>query len=242
MLKGYIHSLETCGTVDGPGIRFVVFMQGCNLRCLYCHNPDTWDKNRGKIYTSDELISEIVKYKSYFEFSKGGVTITGGDPLTQSEFVLEVIKKCNAEGIHTALDITGFIDLDIAKELIENVDLILLDLKCIDDEIHKKLTGVSVSKILKFAEYLSSINKPVWIRHVLLPGYTDDDLLLNRLAEYISKLNGVKLCEILPFHKMGEYKWENLNLEYKLKYTDKPDKDRIKNAINIFKNYGLPVR
>ena len=241
-MLGYIHSIETCGTVDGPGIRFLVFMQGCNLRCLYCHNPDTWKKKSGKIYSADELLNEIVKYKSYFSSSGGGVTITGGDPLMQPEFVLDLLKKCKNEGLHTTLDTSGFRGLENADELLQYTDLILFDLKCIDNKIHKQLTGVSVEPILKFAEKLSAINKPVWVRHVLVPGYTDNDILLERLVQFISGLNNVELCEILPFHKMGEYKWEKMGLDYKLLETEKPSKERIDNAIKIFRKGGLKAR
>ena len=238
-IVGKVHSFETCGTVDGPGIRFVLFMQGCPLRCKYCHNPDTWKIDDGKSIDSDFVIGEIVKYKSYMKFSGGGVTVTGGEPLMQPDFAADILKKCKKEGIHTVVDTSGFSNMEAVKKVLGEADLILLDLKCMNKEIHKQLTGVELEVILKTTEYLASINKKVWIRHVLVPGITDSDEQLNKLAEYVSKMKNVEKIEILPFHKMGEYKWEELGYKYELGNTEQPTIERVENAKNIMKKYGI---
>ena len=238
-IKGRIHSFETCGTVDGPGIRFVIFMQGCPLRCKYCHNPDTWKIDDGNSVESSYIVNEIKKYRSYMKFSGGGVTITGGEPLMQPEFVLEIIRSCKKEGIHTVVDTSGFSNIDVVKSVLGEADLVLLDIKCIDKEIHKQLTGVELEPVLKTAEYLAEIGKKVWIRHVLVPGITDSDEQLRRLAEYISNLKNVEKVEILPFHKMGEYKWESMGYKYELKDTPAPTNERVENAIKIMGERGI---
>ncbi len=217
ILKAKIHSFESFGTVDGPGIRFVVFMQGCSLKCKYCHNRDTWDLCGGTEYTLEEVLTRIEKYKNYFIPSGGGVTFSGGEPLLQLKFLLKIIPILKKEGIHVAIDTSGNFDLtEDIKKVIDLADLFLLDIKCINDEICKDLTGVSNKKELAFARYLSDINKPMWIRQVLVPGITDkeDDLL--KLKDFINSLNSVKKVEILPYHDMGKFKWEKLGFKYPL--------------------------
>ena len=210
-LLGRIHSLETLGTVDGPGIRFVVFMQGCPLKCKYCHNRDTWEINSGKTYTVDELIKKILRSKSYFEASSGGVTVSGGEPLLQVEFVTELFKRLKEKKIHTALDTAGSLPInDKIKELLKYTDLVLLDIKHIDKEKSIDLIGTSNKNNLNFAKYLSNNRIPMWIRQVLVPGYTDDKQDLLKLKEFISSLNSVKKIEILPYHNLGKFKWEKL--------------------------------
>ncbi len=210
-LLGRIHSLETLGTVDGPGIRFVVFMQGCPLKCKYCHNRDTWEINSGKTYTVDELIKKILRSKSYFEASGGGVTVSGGEPLLQVEFVTELFKRLKEKNIHTALDTAGSLPInDKIKELLKYTDLVLLDIKHIDKEKSIDLIGTSNKNNLNFAKYLSNNRIPMWIRQVLVPGYTDDKQDLLKLKEFISSLNSVKKVEILPYHNLGKFKWEKL--------------------------------
>ncbi|NLM12322.1 MAG: pyruvate formate lyase-activating protein [Epulopiscium sp.] len=240
-ITGRIHSIETCGTVDGPGIRFVVFTQGCPLRCQYCHNPDTWNIAHGEETTVDELIKEIEKYKSYMKFSGGGVTLTGGEPLMQPKFAAELFRQCKERGIHTALDTSGYIPLEHAKEVIDYTDLVLLDIKSFDPDIYKDLTGVSNEPTLKLAKYLSEINKPMWVRYVLVPNLTDDPKNIEGLASFLSTLNNIEKIELLPFHKMGEYKWEQLGYPYRLKDTPTPSEEAIKNAKEIFKKYGLKI-
>lgn len=238
---GNIHSYESFGTVDGPGIRFVVFLQGCPLRCKFCHNPDTWNATGAKIKESAEKTFEkIRKYKGYFG-KKGGVTLTGGEPLVQSEFVLELFKLCKKDGIHTALDTSGYIFNDKVKEVLEYTDLVLLDIKAIDEKVYKELTGVELKNTLEFANYLKEINKKTWIRHVVVPKITDNDELLDRLANYVSKFDNVEKVEILPYHKLGEFKYKELGMKYVLEGVEELSKERFKNAVSIFEKYKLKV-
>lgn len=239
MVTGRIHSIETCGTVDGPGIRYVVFMQGCPLRCAYCHNPDTWDGKCGKVVTVKEIIEDIKRYIPYMKLSKGGVTVTGGEPLLQIKFVTELFKELKKIDFHTAIDTSGYVDIEEIKELIEYTDLFLLDIKHINDIEHKKLTGVTNQKTQKLAKYLSDRGIPVWIRHVIIPGITDDIEEVKALAEFILTLKNVEKVEILPYHKMGEYKYEALNIPYRLKGIRTPDKDTIEKIKNVFKDLNI---
>ncbi|GAB4549363.1 MAG: pyruvate formate-lyase-activating protein [Pleurocapsa sp.] len=239
--KGKIHSIETCGTVDGPGIRYVIFTQGCPLRCLYCHNPDCRYPNEGKEVTVNELIADIQKYHSYMQFSGGGVTITGGEPIMQPEFVNEILRCCHELGIHTALDTSGYVKLATVKPILNYVDLVLLDLKSFDPTIYHQVTSVSLEPTLTFARYLGEIGKPAWIRFVLVPHLTDSIDNVRGLAQFVASLNNIERVEILPFHKMGEYKWEELGYEYKLKDTPTPSPESIATARNIFAEYGIKV-
>lgn len=212
-----IHSFETFGTVDGPGIRFVIFMQGCSLKCKYCQNRDTWMLDAGKQYSVDELLAKIGRYKNYFIPSGGGVTVSGGEPLLQMDFLIELFTRLKRQNINTAIDTSGSFPLtDKLKTLINLTDLFLLDIKCINDEICKDLTGVSNKLELDFAKYLSTIGKDMWIRQVLVPGYTDKEEDLLNLKKFLSSLKTVKKLEILPYHDMGKYKWENLGCKYEL--------------------------
>ena len=231
---GKIHSIETFGTVDGPGIRFVVFMQGCTLRCKYCHNRDTWDPHIGKDMSSDELVNEILRYKSYMDNSGGGVTVSGGEPLLQAEFVTELFKKLKKLNIHTALDTAGSIPISQQiKELLQYTDLVLLDIKHIDDEKAKILTGFSNKNNLEFAKHLNTINLPAWIRQVLVPGYTDDPFDLQKLKQFIDTLQNVEKVEILPYHNLGKYKWEEIEGKYELENVVPPSQEQIDIAKNI---------
>lgn len=241
MVMGKIHSLESCGTVDGPGIRFVVFMQGCPLRCKYCHNPDSWKISDGKDISVDEIVKEAKKYKSYMKFSKGGITISGGEPLMQYKFVKELLKKCKDEGIHTAIDTSGYIEIEKAKEVLEYTDLVLLDIKSYNEKVFKDLTGVSNENTLTLAKYLKEINKPTWIRYVLVPGITDNMEDIENLAKFISNMDNIEKVQILPFHKLGEYKWEELGYDYELENTPVPSEEIVKKTKNIFSSYGLNV-
>lgn len=233
--------MESFGTVDGPGIRFVVFLQGCPLRCLYCHNPDTWDpKQPGKYnLSSEELLNEVLRYKSFI--AKGGVTVTGGEPLLQPEFLLEFFSLCKENGLHTALDTSGAVSSDAVNKVLDTVDLVLLDLKSIDAEQHKRLTGVRIDNTLKCLDYLEAQNKPVWIRHVIVPGWTDDDILLEKTAAFIAPYKCVEKVELLPYHTMGTRKYEQLGMEYRLKGTEPLSRERLENARDIFRKAGLKV-
>ena len=211
-----VHSIESFGTVDGPGIRFVLFLQGCSLKCKYCHNRDTWDIKGGEFKSLDEIFENILRYKSYI-YPNGGVTVTGGEPLLQYEFLIELFKRLKKEGIHTCIDTSGMVVLnDKIKELIDLTDLFLLDIKHIDPDKCKELVGMSNKRELEFARYLSDNNKHMWIRQVLVPGFTDDEQDLLKLKDFIASLKTVDRVEILPYHNMGKYKWEELNYKYEL--------------------------
>ena len=228
--------------MDGPGIRFVVFLQGCPLRCLYCHNRDTWDFKGGREVTVPVVMQEIRKYTSYMKFSGGGLTVTGGEPLYQPDFVQALLQQCQQEDIHTAVDTSGYVTFEKVKQVFDETDLVLLDLKCLDHQRHKLLTGVELPRILEFARNLSELGKPMWIRHVLVPGWTDQEELLHTLGEFVATLNTVEVVEILPFHKMGEYKWEELGCPYQLKDVPSPTKKQLKHALEILQHYHPNVR
>ena len=223
--------------VDGPGIRFVLFLQGCHLQCKYCHNRDTWDINGGEYKSVDEIVEKINRYKNYIIPSGGGVTVTGGEPLIQASFVLELFKKLKENGIHTCVDTSGMFALtDGIKEVLKYTDLVLLDIKHIDDEKCKELVGVSNKKELEFARYLSDNNIKMWIRQVLVPGYTDDGQDLLKLKNFLSTLKTVEKIQILPYHNMGKYKWEKLGLEYPLegvREANQEDVDIAKKILGI---------
>lgn len=238
---GRIHSLESGGMVDGPGIRFVVFTQGCPLRCLYCHNPDTqalWD---GRDITVDALMKEIIKYRSYMRCTGGGVTLTGGEPLIQHQFTREVFRRCQELGIHTTLDTSGFANLNVAAKVLECVDLVLLCIKAFDPALHARVAGVPREPTLKFAQYLHEIKKPAWIRFVLVPGLTDGADNVEGLAQFLSGMRNIEKVEILPFHKMGEYKWERMGVDYALRDTQPPTSAQIEAVAQTFRQHGLTV-
>lgn len=236
-----IHSIESCGTVDGPGIRFVVFTQGCPLRCQYCHNPDTWKMADGKETSIDYLVEEALKYKSYMKFSGGGVTVTGGEPLLQTDFVKDYFTKLKEHDIHTAIDTSGYLFNEGVKEVLNLTDLVLLDVKHFDPTKYKDLTGVELAPTLKFLDYLGQQNIPTWIRYVLVPGISDQPEHIEGLAKHLSQYNNIERIELLPFHKMGEYKWKELNLEYKLADVNEPSKASMTEALAIFKSHNLNV-
>lgn len=235
-MKGRIHSFESLGAVDGPGIRFIIFMQGCTLKCKYCQNRDTWDINGGEEYEVDEILNKILKYKNYIT-PGGGVTISGGEPLLQSSFIIELFKKLKKENIHTCIDTSGNVALtDEIKELISLTDLFLLDIKCINDEVCKNLTGVSNKRELEFAKYLSDNNKKMWIRQVLVPTITDNEEDLKELSKFIKSLKTVEKVEILKYHDLGKFKWKKLNKKYPLegyRTATNEDYERAKRLLDI---------
>ncbi len=238
--KAKIHSIQTLGTVDGPGIRFVIFLQGCPLRCLYCHNPDTFNINNFKLEkTADELLLEYEKNK---EFCSGGITVTGGEPLLQIDFLIHFFKKAKEKGINTCIDTSGatFNKNDTSKfdELMKYTDIVMLDIKHIDDEEHIKLTGSSNKNILNFALYLSDKNIPVWIRHVAVPNITYDEKYLTKLGEFLYNIKSLKSIDVLPYHTMGTSKYKELGMEYKLKNTPDLPKEYAKYARD-FILYGM---
>ena len=231
-----VHSIESFGTVDGPGIRFVLFLQGCHLQCKYCHNRDTWDINGGHYQSLDEILDKILRYRNYIE-PDGGVTVTGGEPLLQVHFLIALFNRLKEYNIHTCIDTSGMVALtDDIKKLLGLTDLILLDIKHIDNEKCKSLVGVGNKLELEFARYLSDNNIPVWIRQVLVPGYTDDTDDLLKLKDFINSLSNVQKVEILPYHSMGKYKWEMLCLKYELdgvRDANNDDVERAKKVLGI---------
>ena len=232
---GHIHSTESFGAADGPGVRFIVFMQGCHMRCRYCHNPDTWKMDGGDEVTADEILKRALRFKPYWG-KDGGITISGGEPLLQIDFVIELFKKAKELGINTCIDTAGnpFTKeepfFSKFEELMKYTDLLLLDLKEINPTRHKDLTGFDNSNIIEMAKYLSEINKPVCIRLVLVPEHSDFDEDLDALGDFIDTLSNVDRVEILPYHTLGKFKWENLGIPYTLESISPPSAERIENA------------
>ncbi|PZO96074.1 pyruvate formate-lyase-activating protein [Streptococcus halichoeri] len=241
-VTGMIHSTESFGSVDGPGIRFIIFMQGCKMRCQYCHNPDTWEleTNQSTVRTVSDVLQEAMQYK-HFWGDKGGITVSGGEAMLQLDFITALFIEAKKHGIHTTLDTCGFTyrptDSYHAKldQLLAVTDLVLLDLKEIDPEQHKIVTRQPNTNILLFARYLSDKGIPVWIRHVLVPGLTDFDEHLERLGAFVATLKNVDKFEILPYHTMGEFKWRELGIPYTLAGVKPPSKERVQNAKDIMK-------
>ena len=233
-ILGNIHSLETCGTVDGPGIRFVIFTQGCPMRCLYCHNPDSWDIGINKQISVEDILKQ---YDSVKEFCKGGITVTGGEPLMQIDFVTELFMLAKEKNINTALDTSGILfnpdNTTKIDTLLKYTDTVLLDIKHIDNEEHIKLTTHSNKNILAFAKYLSDINKPMWVRHVVVPGINDKEEYFIKLGNFMGTLHNIKALDVLPYHDMAIPKYENLGIIYPLKGIPPLSKDDAINARNI---------
>ena len=235
---GYIHSTESFGAADGPGVRFIIFLKGCNLRCKYCHNPDTWCGDAKQEMTADELLKKALRYKTYWK-KDGGITVSGGEPLLQLDFITELFKKAKEKGINTCIDTAGepFCEneewLNKFSLLMKYTDLVMLDIKHIDNEKHIKLTGKSNENILKMAKWLSDNGKKMWIRHVLVPTITDDEQDLKRLREFIDMLKTVEKTEILPYHTLGKFKWENLGLKYPLENVPTPSHEQAEKARKI---------
>ncbi len=237
-MKGYIHSIESLGTVDGPGIRFVIFFQGCNLRCQYCHNPDTWKQKCSKQMDVDEILEEYEKVK---EFITGGITITGGEPLLQLDFLLALLAEAKRRGIHTCVDTSGSLPYTLTVsdkeprliELLSFVDLFLFDIKHMDNDVHKSFVGTSNTKIVEFLTFLSNHKAPVWIRHVLVPGITDSDAHLYGLGSFLGTLNNVEGVEVLPYHTMGTDKYAELGMVYPLEGTREATSDEAQRARHI---------
>lgn len=237
-MKGYIHQLESFGSVDGPGVRFIIFFAGCPLRCKYCHNPDTWDMMKGKQYTADELLDEAITCREYWG-TKGGITVSGGEPLAQIDFLLELFIKAKERGINTCIDTAGgpFTRegewFEKFKQLMNVTDVLLMDIKHINEEEHIKLTGHTGKNIIEMFRYLDEINKPVWIRHVLVPGITDNDEYLIQTRDFIRTLGNVQRVEVLPYHGLGAMKYKDLGIDYVLKDTNSPTAERVQNARKI---------
>lgn len=238
MTKGYIHSIESFGSVDGPGIRFLIFLQGCPMRCQFCHNPDSWAVSKQQEMTAEELLDKAERFRSYWG-DKGGITVSGGEALLQIDFLLELFTKAHERGINTCLDTSAQPFrrhgewFDKFEALMQVTDTILLDIKHIRDDEHRKLTHCSNQNILDCARYLSDIRKPVWIRHVLVPGITDKDEYLHELADFLSTLQNIEHIDVLPYHTLGIFKYEKLGIPYPLDRVEPPTKERIENAKTI---------
>ena len=238
MVKGYIHSIETCGTVDGPGLRYVIFLQGCPMRCQYCHNPDTWEPGKGDQMTVEEVLRSFYNNTAFYR--NGGVTVTGGEPMMQMDFLIELFTELRSKGVHTCLDSSGIMfnpDNSAFMEKMEKLaavtSLVMLDIKHIDEAKHKDLTSHSNKNILAFARYLDEKNIPIWIRHVIVPGITLYKDYLVRLGEFMATLNNVKALDVLPYHSMGKVKYESLKMDYPLKDTREATKEEAIAAKNI---------
>lgn len=237
-IKGRIHSVESFGSADGPGVRYIVFLKGCNMRCQYCHNPDTWAKDGGELMTPEEVLKKALRYKTYWK-EKGGITVSGGEALLQIDFVTELFRLAKEKGVNTCLDTSGnpFSMEEPFKskfdELMKYTDLFMLDIKHIDDTAHRKLTGQTNQNILEMAAYLSDHGKAMWIRHVLVPGITTEEDELHRLRSFLDTLKTVERVEVLPYHTLGVFKWKELGIPYQLEGVDPPTKEQIDRAKEI---------
>ena len=238
---GKIHSMESFGTVDGPGVRFVVFFEGCPMRCLYCHNPDTWHLEDGQEMSAEEILSRMERNRSFYR--TGGITATGGEPMLQIDFLTELFAGAKERGIHTCLDTNGFVRRSdpVIDELLEVTDLVMLDLKQMNDEIHQNLVGVSNHRTLEFAKYLANKNVKVWIRYVVVPGWSDDDDSAHRLGEFTRDMGNVEKIELLPYHELGKHKWVAMGEEYKLDGVKPPKKETMESVKGILEQYGHKV-
>lgn len=241
-ILGRVHSLESFGSVDGPGVRYVIFLQGCRMRCKFCHNPDTWDLGspNAAAYTAKELLQKALRCKGYWG-KRGGITVSGGEPLLQIDFLLDLFRQAKAQGVHTCIDTAGnpftYAQPFFSKflELMEYTDLLLVDVKEMDPQRHKTLTGVPQDNTLEMLRCLDTLQKPVWIRHVLVPGVTDFDGDLHALRAFLDTLNNVERVEVLPYHTMGIFKWEKLGIPYPLEGVSPPDRERVENAKRILR-------
>lgn len=239
---GYVHSVETTGTLDGPGLRYIVFLTGCPMRCQYCHNPDTARLKNGNQKTTEEILEDLAKYKNFIIPSGGGLTISGGEPLVQAPFATTLFQGAKEMGMHTALDTAGSLPDRITPQLLEAVDLVLLDIKSFDAATYHEVTSYELAPTLRTAKILSEHKKPVWLRYVVVPNLTDDQKHIRELAKFAADLGVVERVECLPFHKMGEYKWKELGMEYKLSDTQPPEDDAMQEIREIFAAEGLDAR
>ena len=235
---GYVNKLESFGAVDGPGVRYIIFLSGCRMRCAFCHNPETWKEGEGQQYTADELLKKALRFKPYWK-NGGGITVSGGEPLLQIDFLLELFRKAKEAGVSTCIDTAGepFTHEEPFyskwKELMSLTDTVLLDIKNIDPDAHRELTGVDNANILEMAKEISDMGIPIWIRHVLVPGGSDNDVYLRRTREFIDTLSSVEKVEVLPYHTLGVPKYQELGLQYRLEGVESPTQDRIENAKRI---------
>lgn len=248
MTKGYIHSIESCGTVDGPGLRYVIFLQGCPMRCQYCHNPDTWEPNKGDEMTVEEVLKSFYHNTAFYK--TGGVTVTGGEPMMQMDFLIELFTELHEGGFRTCIDTSGIMFqpdnskmMEKIEKLMDVTDLVMLDIKHIDDEKHKELTSHSNKRILDFARYLDKKGIPIWIRHVVVPGITFSEEQLTKFGEFLKTLSNVEKLEVLPYHTLGENKYEKMGIDYPLKGVQQLSKEEAVDAENIIlKAWGKDIK
>ena len=236
---GFVHSFTTGSAVDGPGVRVVAWLTACQFRCVYCHNPDTWKLNNGIPVTLARAVEVIGKYRHGLGIMKGGLTISGGEPLLQHRFVLKVFAAAKQMGIHTALDSNGYLGDRLSDEDLKSVDLVLLDLKAFSEDLHRRLTSMDNQPVLKFARRLAALKKPIWVRFVLVPGWTDDPAEIEQIATFAAQLGNVERVDVLPFHQMGKFKWEKLGIDYVLRDTQPPSAEKTRETIGQFKAKGL---
>lgn len=236
--NGWVHSTETFGTADGPGIRYVLFLSGCPLRCLYCHNPDTWHRRDGTPTSAGQVLEEIAQYRPYL-LGRGGMTLSGGEPLSQPDFCKAILSGCKGMGLHTALDTSGYLGHLADDALLADLDLVLLDIKAFSESRYRALTGRKLEPTLRFAERLADIGKPVWLRYVLVPELTDNLEEIAGLARYAAALGNVERVDVLPFHKLGEFKWRARGLDYRLGETEPPSPELLAAARGCFDAAGL---
>ena len=236
---GFLHSFTTGSTLDGPGVRVVAWTTGCQFRCLYCHNPDTWTLTNGIPVTLAHAVEELRKYRHGLITMRGGLTISGGEPLMQPRFVVRFFQAARAMGVHTALDTNGYLGDRLSDAELESIALVLLDIKCWDRERHRQLTGMEVGPVLGFAERLAALGRPMWLRYVLVPGLTDDSEDVGRLAAFTAALGNVERVDVLPFHQMGRYKWQQLGVEYRLRDQAPPSEELVERVRQIFSDHGL---
>jgi pyruvate formate lyase activating enzyme len=236
---GFLHSFTTGSAVDGPGIRLVAWTAGCQFRCLYCHNPDTWNMMNGMAVPLDRAIAELNKYRHGLKIMQGGFTLSGGEPLMQDRFAVRLLSAAHGMGIHTALDTNGFLGERLSDEELEHADLVLLDIKAWDSERHKQLTAKDVGPTLDFARRLAQRGRPIWLRYVLVPDLTDDEDDINHIAAFAAELGNVQRVDVLPFHQMGRYKWEKLGIDYSLKHTQPPTTALVRRVCEQFRAVSL---
>ncbi len=238
---GFVHSFTTGSTVDGPGVRVVAWLTGCQFRCLYCHNPDTWKLTNGVPVTVERAKAELGKYRHGLKMMKGGLTISGGEPLMQDRFVVKLFTAAQTMGIHTALDSNGYLGSRLTDEELEKIDLVLLDIKAWDPERHQRLTGMDPGPVFEFARRLAIRQKPVWVRYVLVAGLTDSPEEIAKIADFAASLGNVERVDVLPFHQMGAFKWKQLGIDYTLQAAEPPAKEIVNRVCAQFRSAGLKV-
>jgi len=236
---GFLHSFTTGSAVDGPGIRLVAWTTACMFRCQFCHNPDTWTLSNGIPVTLAKAIAEIQRYAPGLKRMKGGLTLSGGEPLMQDRFAVRLFEAAHAMGVHTAIETNGFLGERLSDDELAQIDLVLLDMKAFNLEQHKRVAGIANEPVIAFAQRLAALGRPMWLRYVLVPGLTDIPEEMEQLAEFAAGLGVVERVEILPFHQLGKYKWEKLGLDYHLEDTEPPSQEAIGSAIEIFRSKGL---